>query len=554
MMIKTIKYAAVIGLLGVQLAGCGGAVLTEPAVKVEPGAIIAGEMCDYIKNRHYYTAELGENGDTLDGVRLGHWSAHFADGLVRFNHSDVGSSGSYTCEHGEVVISLDGAAPVVLEFDHGENPNNSHLQPYNAFRFSPLGLENKLYLAAKAEQAANFALCESVAGRSYRAAPPGDPAVIAIETPFIDFGKAQVVEYEITGSGQAPFSGIFECDLGEIHLHSSASDTDPVVVRLHSDSADRIIAEQGDYSIEMVAAGSECVADGEVCVAEPQSVQCFTTPCPDGFHKTVTRCATQPPVPYEIVQEGTCGDLEGQPWYAQTECTKGEPVCGAVLKMDPCTSLPCPRAVHQSFDDACAASDANAPVLFEQVCGKSEGEPVAELPIACTEKLGFPVCAKSPADIQCVTAPCPTHQYQSFADECVARTQLAAFAFSGACADLEGTLAFEQPPVRVVEQLPKVEKSVEVISAAIADDVLTVELGYSGCSEQHFHFYASSFFLESAPVQVEYAFEPLVNDACLAYFTTEFVYDLLPLKHVYQQAYQTQTGTVVLPGIGSYSF
>lgn len=554
-MIRAITYAAGIGLLGAQLAGCGGAVVTEQGAEVTPGAIVVGPMCDYIEDRQYYTAELGDGGDTLQGGRLGHWTAHFADGSVRFNHSHVGSSGSYTCEDGEVIVSLDGSASVALEFEHGENPYNSHLRPYQSFRFSPYGGETKRYVSADAELTSTSALCATVAGRTYKAEPATAPDVIAVETPFIAFGANQAVEYEIRGSGQAPMVGIYDCDLGEIHLHSDANDTNPVMVTLREQSGERVVVSQGDYSVEMVAEGRGCEAEARaMCVLEPQSVQCFTAPCPDGFHKTVMGCGDASPLPYKLVHEGVCGELEGRPYYEDSECATAGAVCGAGLKSEPCTTLPCPAAVHQTFDSTCAALNVNAPVLLDGPCGVSEGDPVSQWPATCAEQGPLPVCAKAPADIQCVTTPCPSRHYQTFVSHCEAQKQLASLALAGGCGELEGVLAFAEPPVHVVEQLPRVEKQVEVGEAAIEGDVLTVELAYSGCDEQHFHFLISSQFRESAPVQVDYAFEPLVKDGCLAYFTTRFVYDLLPLKHVYQQAYRAESGSIVLPGIGTYSF
>src|SRR5690606_33542011 len=127
-------------------------------------------------------------------------------------------------------------------------------------------------------------------------------------------------------------------------------------------------------------------------------------------------------------------------------------------------------------------------------------------------------------------------------------------AFEGECGGLEDAVAGAEPPVRMVTQLPEVEKQVSIANVSFTDDVLTVELGYSGCSEQHFHLNIGTAFKESSPVQVDYSFVPMVEYGFLAYFTSEFSYVLAPLKHLYQTAYQAQSGSINLPGIGVYSF
>jgi hypothetical protein len=122
------------------------------------------------------------------------------------------------------------------------------------------------------------------------------------------------------------------------------------------------------------------------------------------------------------------------------------------------------------------------------------------------------------------------------------------------CGKLEGTIAFAEPPVTIVEKLPAVEKEVKVDNVRFEGDRLFVTLGYSGCAEQHFDLQISSIFMESNPVQAETVFVPAVNDRCLAYFTTEFAYDLIPLKHAHQQGYHQEHAEIILRGIGRYRF
>ena len=164
-----------------------------------------------------------------------------------------------------------------------------------------------------------------------------------------------------------------------------------------------------------------------------------------------------------------------------------------------------------------------------------------------------PVCAKRRTDLDCVMAPCPTHTYQTYNNLCSANLDLATVLFDRECGSLDGVFAGAEPPVKIVEDLLVTDKA-SVIDAVIDGDTLLVDIGYSGCSEQNFDFYVSNHFRESSPPQVAWNFKPTVEDDCFAAFRTRFKYDLLPLKHAYQQAFQSEQGEIVLPGLGQYQF
>lgn len=557
-MSKKIIYAAGIGLLSLQLLGCGGETTAENEEQALSKGIATSELCDYIQGRTYYTMELGEAGRTQTGIRLGHWSARFEDGNAYFLQSDFGLAGTYTCKNGRVLLTMEGEKPVSLAFDHNKNKTNSNLQPYQSFLYNPLGGDSKRYVAAEAGQD-RYKDCQLVEGRLYSAITAGSEDAIPVETPFIQFGEGQTVEYDIVGSGQAPIQGIYECDLGEIHLHSDASDDNPVRIQLNDNDGDTLTAKRGDYAIEMAASGSVCAeAARELCVVEPQDIQCVMAPCPTGVHKSVLQstCADDLATSFTVVHEGACGDLEGQPYYDEpVACTKEyAPVCAAAQTIEPCGTIPCPTLVHETFANSCLARAAQAHIIHEGECAKEvEGTVVTELTGACPAVFD-PVCAKDLTPIVCVTEPCPNYQYQTFGNACEAFLDLAEVAFNGECGELENVLAFDNPLVKRVDDLPTTEKTVTVSNVRFDGDVLNVSLSYSGCDEQHFQFYASSRFMESLPVQIGSAFVPMVEDRCLAFFTTEFSYDLTPLKHAYQQAYQTETGTIELRGVGTYSF
>ena len=294
-----------------------------------------------------------------------------------------------------------------------------------------------------------------------------------------------------------------------------------------------------------------------VCSVELQNIQCITTPCPIGVHKTFPNRCESDAARARFLAEGKCGDLEGQPYFEEEEpvaCTKEyNPVCGAVSITEPCNTIPCPAVVHKTFGNECEARAAKAHIVQTGECGKLEGTPVTQVEGACMAVFD-PVCAKDEGNIVCVTEPCPTHQYKTFGNSCEAGLAFASVVFDKECGKLDGVPAFGQPPVKMKETLPKVHKTISVSNVRIAGDVVTLTLGYSGCSPQYFDLYVSEQFMESSPVQVKTQFKPMVEDLCEAYFQSDAAYDLIPLKHAYQQAYGSEHGEIVLQGLGNYVF
>ena len=292
-----------------------------------------------------------------------------------------------------------------------------------------------------------------------------------------------------------------------------------------------------------------------VCSVEKQNIQCFTEPCPIGVHKTYPNRCESNAAKATFLAEGECGDLEGEPYFEEpVACTREyAPVCAAVNIIEPCHTLPCPSVVHKTFGNKCEAKVAKAHIIRAGECGEQEGMPVTALEGACPA-VADPVCGKDEGNIVCVTEPCPTHQYKTFGNPCEAELALAPVVLEEACGKLEDTAAFAEPPIQIVAELPTTGKTVTVSEARFNGDLLQVTLGYSGCGAQHFALYAQDAFLESIPLQVHTLFKPTVEDLCLAFITTEFVYDLLPLKHAYQKMYQAEHGEIVLRGIGNYVF
>ena len=77
------------------------------------------------------------------------------------------------------------------------------------------------------------------------------------------------------------------------------------------------------------------------------------------------------------------------------------------------------------------------------------------------------------------------------------------------------------------------ESTIFVDSPTLMGECLTVTLGYSGCNNGHdIKLITNGFVAESYPVQVFFKFDDLNPQACLAFFTEEFEFDLSPLKDI----------------------
>jgi hypothetical protein len=289
-----------------------------------------------------------------------------------------------------------------------------------------------------------------------------------------------------------------------------------------------------------------------VCSVELKNIQCITTPCPVGVHKTFPNRCESDAAKAKFLAEGVCGDLEGEPYFKDpVACEKiYEPVCGAVQTTAPCDTVPCPKWVAKTFGNECEARAAQAFIVSKGECKDSS---VDRLTGACPAVYA-PVCAKATASIACITQPCPTHVYKSFGNSCEATLELANLTFNRECSKLEGALASAEPPVIVSHVFPEVIKQVVVSDVAFDGDLLSLTLTYGGCDAQYFNLYVSESFMESHPVQAKTLFKPMVEDTCKALITSKATYDLMPLKHTYQQAYGTENGEIVLQGIGTYVF
>ena len=95
----------------------------------------------------------------------------------------------------------------------------------------------------------------------------------------------------------------------------------------------------------------------------------------------------------------------------------------------------------------------------------------------------------------------------------------------------------------------------ELVAATLTGDTLAVVVSYGGGCEEHlFALDASAAFRESDPVQIAVELAHNANnDACEAWLTQNYFFDLTPLKTRYRAEYQQDAGAIVLQLAGAAS-
>lgn len=85
-------------------------------------------------------------------------------------------------------------------------------------------------------------------------------------------------------------------------------------------------------------------------------------------------------------------------------------------------------------------------------------------------------------------------------------------------------------------------------NVTITGDTLKLNVSYTGgCKTHQFTLVTSGSFLESSPVQLVISIAHNANDdPCEAYPTEDYHFDLNPIKTLYQEAYQQESGTIIL--------
>ncbi len=164
-----------------------------------------------------------------------------------------------------------------------------------------------------------------------------------------------------------------------------------------------------------------------------------------------------------------------------------------------------------------------------------------------------PVCAKAPVTINCITTPCPTHDYSTYGNSCNAGSAGAETSFDGECVSIEDRLAFSDRPIVIVASDDLLDAGFEttVLQALLDGDVLTLEVQYSGgCVEHEFYLSTDGAFMESLPVQLATVLSNPTEDACDGIERRSISFDLIPLQELYRKGYQEASGEILLSDFG----
>ena len=441
-------------------------------------------LCALINSRTYYTETLEEGGATPHGINKAHWSIHFEDGELSLFQSDFGMAGSYACRDEQMIITVNGGdiSEHILTFENG----------VESFEFNPVGAEPLTYIYGETKRDGDA--CGRVRGNRY--STPPDPNARPLEGPtFLDFNDSP--NSVIFGYGDIREAGHYDCQLGELHVHTQ-NRIKPLVIEVNRHGTTATILDEHNVTLPIV---------------DDSPVACDQ---------------------------------------------RYNPVCAAFNTGIQCVTTPCPTEVYKTYGNRCHAEADKSAVLFDGECGKLEGEPVGGQSVACPA-VYMPACAKHATNTVCITSPCESHEYKTFGNACAAGAALAMTTFEGSCDTygIEGLVSFQQEPIRL--DMPQAAGfEANLVRASIDGNILTATVSYSGCNQQAVHFNASTAGIKASGeliVQAENFFTKDTNDACEAVFTTEQSFDLAPIAAAYFTQFPDRPeGFVNFPGIGTYKF
>jgi len=500
-------------------------------------------LCASMVDREYYSDRLFSLG-LHDLSYYNHLQVAFYEDTLAATYSDVIFDGGYRCENGEVLVDIFGSPEYAI--DLSDDLTQLHFSPQPQGELIDYTLKTK-----------DGTGCGLLANQRYEV----DPSELAAVT--LPAGTNYSVEFSTQSYGhmQVPEGNfdnmLYDCAMGELHLHRSTSDGTPITGSIEDEGASLLLKLDENTTWRFLREEEPVICPNlyePVCSVEPQDIVCVTAPCPIGVYKTYPNRCVSDNAPATFIQEGECGDLEGEPYYDQEVCTtEYDPVCTAWINPEACLIAPCPVRQYRTFSNSCVARAAGGAELRDGECGEVEGDRIVDLSgdVGCPG-VWQPVCAKDVSGIVCVTEPCPTHEYVTFGNSCEATVAVADIAWPHqACGDLEGITSNTAPPVEMVEIA--ISSGVEVRDAAIRDDTLYVTLRHGGCEPQYFDFQVERDIAENG--ETHWAFRPVLLQAqtCLAYQDSELRFDLTPLKALYEERYGDGPATIVLPDLVDYT-
>lgn len=565
------------------------------------------ELCNTINGRSYYSDALFEMGLSPTGEYKGHRFVSFEDGLLQASQSDYIISAPYRCEQGQVIADVPGMTNYLIDFSQHLSTMNFDIDATDPVPYTLASTDNAncsqvrdgRYVVDPAELA-NVTLpagtsyemlfsgdhaaqinipagrydnafydCTTGALHVHRTTSDSNPIPVTIENSgdvvvaqldantnwrFLrDDGQACTTQYDPVCSIEPIEVACFAepCPVGVYRTYSNQCNSDAAGAMFISQG------ECGDLEGEPYYDPGVCTTEYDpVCAVETRNIVCITGPCPNEFYKTYGNACEAQVDRAPILFRGECGEeREDAPYWGHTEACGAEapyePLCAARSFTAPCLTTPCPIEVFAIYSNECEMDNAGSRFVHTEHCGAKTDSRVRDLSEwggICGD-IYLPVCGKD----EVVPGVAGEYIYKSFGNACEARRSVVDLTWDDqACGALAGVSAGAEPPVKIVNNLSSSNKIVGLSNASITGDVLTVDLSYSGCSEQHFNFEVMRSFAETQPVQARVRFIPLVEDDCDAALSFTYKYDLLPLKATYEAMYGSGPATIVLPGLGDY--
>ena len=286
-------------------------------------------------------------------------------------------------------------------------------------------------------------------------------------------------------------SGFYDCEASALHIHRSETDTEPRTIIVGDDAQMTIVLD--DHRVTLVEAPDYSIACQEESVI----------------------------------------------------------ACTAGITTEPCLETPCPGYQVNTYENRCAA-DASGELLlrYSSACAQDvswRDDNIGDFaPVRCSSD-GASVCGKYRYG----------NSFKSYDPTCISDVTLTTYSFDGECGVLEDQVSMDAaPPVQLQTQgeLITSDNLVSFEQPLIAQDKLFVTLIYRACAPLHFTLNVLAQESAAQVPSVSFTFNELVNSDCQEQFTTQFEYDLLPLKHWYQNVNTVAAMAVDLGDLGLYSF
>jgi len=177
-----------------------------------------------------------------------------------------------------------------------------------------------------------------------------------------------------------------------------------------------------------------------------------------------------------------------------------------------------------------------------------------ESSFSCTSD-SQPICVRIDNPAVCNDGElCLDQKYQTFTNRCKANASGLNPITIGLdeCQVIDNELSTSNTPVTLIETTPVKDSKITVVSATFNDNLATITIEHDGSCESDIYALEVDKFDQDAQ-RVEWSIS-YSRAHCATFVTKDIIFDLMPIREWYYQQNGKATGTVNLPGIGTYSF